>query len=225
MIGTCIKVANEAEHQPVWSGKDPVDFTTDMTRLTTGHSEILKIAALWEQASGGVADMKESHETALENNAYLLARACYNHFKKIGDFTRAGKTDYTKSSIVLLRDQELITTTSAIRDLADHAVTTPGAADRGITPQRIAELTKAISDYEKIVNSPRSQTVNRNTLGREIIVKTAALYELVQDMDDLVLQFATTEAGERFTAAWKRARVIVDAGSGHGPSPTPDTPT
>ena len=55
---------------------------------------------------------------------------------------------------------------------------------------------------------------------------TAALVELVTDMDDLVLQFDGTEAGRRFIDAWKRARIIVDTGGGHStPTPPPATAT
>ncbi len=34
-------------------------------------------------------------------------------------------------------------------------------------------------------------------------------------MDDLALQFDSTDAGKRFIEGWKRARIIVDTGGGH----------
>jgi hypothetical protein len=44
----------------------------------------------------------------------------------------------------------------------------------------------------------------------------------VNDLDDLVLQFGGTDAGQRFNEAWKGARIIVDSGSGHStPAPAP----
>jgi hypothetical protein len=46
----------------------------------------------------------------------------------------------------------------------------------------------------------------------------------VADLDDLALQFDGTDAGKRFIEAWKRARIIVDAGGGHGTPPIPPTP-
>ena len=36
-------------------------------------------------------------------------------------------------------------------------------------------------------------------------------------------KFDGTDAGKRFTEAWKRARIIVDSGGGHGGG-TPPTP-
>jgi len=45
--------------------------------------------------------------------------------------------------------------------------------------------------------------------------------QLATDMDDLALQFDGTDADKRFIEAWKRARIIVDTGGGHTPTPTP----
>ena len=215
MIATCLTVANEAAYQNVWSGKDPADFTTDLALLASGHASVLAIAAEWERAAGGAADAKAQAETTLENIAHLTARACYNHFKKSGDLDRAGKVNYTKTDIVKLRAQELIHTTTAIRDIATQATSAPAATARGITASRVAQLTQAINDYSAVINAPRGQIVNRSTLSKEIAKDTAALMQLVRDMDDLVIQFAGTADGDRFVTAWKQARIIVDSGSGH----------
>jgi hypothetical protein len=69
--------------------------------------------------------------------------------------------------------------------------------------------------------------VNRSTLLKEVDTNTADLLEQVADLDDLVQQFDSTDAGKRFIEAWKRARIIVDTGGGHsngGTPPTPPTP-
>jgi hypothetical protein len=73
------------------------------------------------------------------------------------------------------------------------------------------------------IRLPRGQIVNRSTLLKEVDTDTADLLEQVADMDDLVLQFDGTDAGKRFIEAWKRARIIVDSGGGHGATP-PATP-
>jgi len=49
----------------------------------------------------------------------------------------------------------------------------------------------------------------------------ADLLENVSDMDDLAVQFDGSDAGKRFIEAWKRARIIVDTGGGHGNGGTP----
>lgn len=226
MIGTCITVAQSPEYKPVWEGQEPADFATDIAKLATDHAAVSLKAAQADAATGGAADEKAVAEATLENIAHTLARALANHFKKTGDLDRHGKVDYTKSEIVKLRTQELVTQTTAIRDIAQGAVAETDAAKRGITPARIATLTAAIAAYTKVMNAPRGQIVNRSALLKEVETDTAALVEFVNDMDDLVLQFDTTPTGHRFMEAWKRARIIVDVGGGNGggeekPTPTP----
>ena len=116
---------------------------------------------------------------------------------------------------------------TAILNLATAAVTDPAAAGRGVTAARIATLTAAIAAFTNVMNTPRGQIVNKSALLREVETDTAALVQLVTDMDDLALQFTGSDAANRFQEAWKRARFIVDTGGGHGstpPTPTPAAP-
>ena len=141
-------------------------------------------------------------ETALEDAAFVLARALAIHFKKSGDLDRHGKVDVTKSEIMKLRTQELVNKTTAIRDLG----------------------TAAITAFSAVMSTPRGQIVNRSALLKEVETDVAALLEKVGDMDDLVVQFDGSDAGKRFIEARKRARIIVDSGGGGGTAPTPPTP-
>ena len=226
MVGACLNVANSNDYKSVWTGKPPADFATDLASLQTNYDTVTAKAAQADAATGGGGDSKAAAETALEEAAYVIARALANHFKKTGDLDRLGKVDMTKSAIVRLRTQELVDEATAIRDLGNAAVSEPGATDRGITADRITGLTSAITAFSKVMNSPRGQIVNRSTLLREVETDVAALVEKVNDMDDLVLQFDGGDAGNRFKEAWKRARIVVDTGGGHsGTQPTPPTPT
>jgi len=224
MVGACITVAQSSDYKPVWNGKPPADFGTDMAKLQTDYGEVTATAAQADAATGGAADAKSVAETALEDAAFVLARALANHFKKTGDLDRHGKVDVSKSEIMKLRTQELVNKTTAIRDLGTAAVSEPGAADRGVTAARVATLTAAITGFSRVMSLPRGQIVNRSALLKEVETDTAALMVSVSDMDDLALQFDGTDAGKRFVEAWKRARIIVDTGGGHTP-PTPPTPT
>ena len=219
MVGSCLTVALSLDYKPIWFGKDPADFGTDMIKLQTTHGNVVAKAALAESADGGAADLKAVAESALEEAAFFLTRALASHFKKTGDLDRLSKVNVSKTAIVELRNQDLVTKTTEIRDIATVAVTEPDAANRGITAARIATLSTAISSFSVVMNTPRGQIVNRATLLKEVETDTAALLEQINDMDDLALQFDGTDAGKRFIAAWKRARQIVD--SGHGPTAQP----
>ncbi len=226
MVGTCINIAKSPEFSLVWTGNQPADFGTDLATLVINYGKTTAKAAQADAATGGSSDAKDVAETVLEDAAHVLARALANHFKKTGNLENLAKVDMSKSKIVALKNQDLVSKTTGIRDLGTTAQAEAGAAGRGVTPARVAALTAAIGSFSGLMNAPRGQIVNRSTLLREVETETAGLMEDVSDLDDLVLQFDGTEAGRRFIEAWKRARIIVDAGGGgNGDKPTPPTPT
>lgn len=61
---------------------------------------------------------------------------------------------------------------------------------------------------------PPGQIVNRAPCSRKSTA-TATLLEDLSDLDNLNLQFDSTESGQRFIQAWQRACIILDAGHGH----------
>ena len=198
MGGLWISIAQDDASKPVWQCKDPAAFGTE---LATGHAAIVNEAAQWEAAGGGAAYAKATAESDLEEPAYRLANACYNHFKKSGNLTDAGKEDYTRTEIVKLRTQELVLQSTAIRDIAQAAIAEPDAAKRGLTAAKVTALSAAITAYTAVMNAPRGQIGNPQRPRKEIDTDTAALLELVSDMDDLVIQFDTTDPGQRFIEA------------------------
>ena len=143
MVGACITVASSDACKPVWNGNPPADFTTDMASLQTGYGKTSADAALADAAPGGMGDVKAAAETVVENAAHVLTRAMTNHYKKTGDLDNLAKVDVTKTEIVKLRTQDLLDKTTGYRDLANVAVTQPGATDRGVTTARIATLRMA----------------------------------------------------------------------------------
>jgi hypothetical protein len=225
MIGTCLQVAQSPAHQPVWQNQPPLDFGTDLAALGTAYTAATDLAAQLGSAAGGSADDKAVAETAIEDRAYQLARALVSHFKKTGNLTDRSKVDLSRTDIQRLRDQNLVTTATVIRDLAQGALAQPGAAGRGVTAARVTALTAAIAGFTPFVNAARTQIVNRAVVRRELETQVAALAALVAavtDLDDLVVQFDSAD-GLLFQEAWKAARNIIDAG--HSPSePTPPPP-
>jgi hypothetical protein len=224
MIGACIAVAERPEYVPVWTNQLPQDFTTDFAALKTEYNATTAAAAVAYAATTGPADAKALAETALEDAAFVLARACVAHFTKTGDATRRAQVDFTKSAIVRLREQTLLSTATLIRDLADGARGETGAGARGVTQARVTALTNALNAFSAQLNAPRSQIANRAALIRDVETRVAGLVARAEEMDDLVVQFDGTAAARAFGAAWKQARLIVDAGHGPGEPPAPPPP-
>jgi hypothetical protein len=229
MVGACLTLVHSSDYKPVWTGKDPADFATDLALLAAHYTAVTAKAAQADAATGGAADAKALAEGSLEDAAYVLARALANHFQKIGDLDRRGKVDLSRSDIVKLRAQDLLNQATAIRDLGLVAQGEPGAVGRGVTAARVTAVTAALQVFSQVMNSPRGQIVNRSTLLKEVETDIAALLALVSDLDDLVLQFDGHADGRRLIEAWKRARTIVDTGGGHAhaapaPAATATTP-
>jgi hypothetical protein len=210
MVDACLTVTQSKEYVPIWKDKEPEDFTTDFDQLQTSYATLMAKCALAEFAVGGAADTKALAETTLEDQTYVLSRALSSHFKKTKDLTRLAQVDVTRTEIMKLRENDLVTKATAIRDLAAAVQFETDAGKRGVSALRVATLSAAISAFKTAMATPRGQIVNRSTLLKEIETDAAALMEQVSDLDDLVLQFDGTEQGERFVEAWKRARMIID---------------
>ena len=221
MAGTCLAVADRPEHNAVWNGQPPLDFGGDLSPVRGEYQGIRAAAALAYATPTGATDAKATAETALENAAYTLARACVAHYRKTGHLTNLAKVKLSKSAIQELRHQALISTTTLIRDLADTARLEPGAAGRGVTPARVTALTAALANFSALLNAPRGQIANRTALIRELETRVAGLMNMIEALDDLVLQFDGTPAGRAFIAAWQQARIIVDGGHGPGEEEAP----
>lgn len=224
MIGAVIAVADAAAHYPVWTGEQPADFETDYTAMKADYESVVTLAATAYAATTGTADEKAEAERQLEDLAYAIARACYVHFTKTGDLVRRAQVAFTKTSIVHLRGQTLLTTCTSIRDIATACLAEPNAANRGITAPRITALNSAIGTFSGFLNAPRAAIATRATLIREVETRIAGLVTQVELLDDLVVQFDATPEGRALIAAWKQARIIMDLGHGPETPPAPPTP-
>jgi hypothetical protein len=226
MIGACLTFANHEDNLRAWQNQPPLDLTPDMATLATLHSAASDTASQLAGATTGVAEGKDAAETVLEDRAYLLARAVFNHCRKTGDAESCGRVNLTKSAIQRLRDQDLLATSRDIRDTAQAKVAETGAADRGITAAAIAALTAAIDAYALLVNAPRARIASRSVLIRELTTRVAACMDHIRNVDDLVIQLTGPGAAD-FIAGWQQNRIIVDAGGGPGkpPQPPPAPPT
>ena len=58
MVGACITVAQSSDYKPVWNGKPPADFSTDIVQLATDYGAVTAKAAQADGATGGAADAK-----------------------------------------------------------------------------------------------------------------------------------------------------------------------
>lgn len=225
MIDTAIKLAKRPEHRAVWENQAPLAFGIELAALEIALADALEFATAAYSATSGTTDQKAAAEDALEDTAYPVTRALASFYRKTGDFVNLAKVNVRKSAIVRLRDASLTMKCTEIRDLAQAAVGEAEATARGITAEMVDGLTAAIDAFETRRNTPREAIADRSAMRRELKTVVAGLMQDIAGLDDLVLQFNKTEAGRLFIAAWKAARIIVDAGHGPGEEETENPPT
>ena len=139
----------------VWnlkSGRVP-----EARELAADFDVVIAKAALTDRATGGAADAKAEAETALEDAAFVLARGLAAHFKRSASLDRRGRVDFTRTALVRLRAQDLVTQATAIRDIGAAAVGEPNADRRSVTAERVAALDAAITTFKEVMSVPRGQ--------------------------------------------------------------------
>ena len=214
-VKACINLANSIENRPVWENQPPLAFAVEIAALSTGHQSAVDLATRAASAAAGHADAKDAAEETLENTCFKISRALTSHFKKTGDLTNLAKVNHKLGYYQKLRDTHLIAAANDLITTASAATAQPGAEERGITAALIAQLQAASNAFSSSDPAPRTGIVLRSTLLRDLSAAAAILMENLTDLDDLVIQYDTTEAGRSFISSWKQARAIVD--SGHGP--------
>ena len=130
MVNAAIAVAETPANRLVWDGQPPAEFGTALNALKTGYAAATALAAQAGSATTGAAASKDVAETALENAAFVLARALAFHLKKTGDLTRRAKVNFPLSGFQKLRDQELVARCTEVRNIAQSVTAEPGATDR-----------------------------------------------------------------------------------------------
>ena len=68
------------------------------------------------------------------------------------------------------------------------------------------------ADYSTAVGAPGSARARRKAITNALPGQFAAVEEKFAELDDLIIQFRGTEAGDRFVEAWFNARRVVDIG-------------
>lgn len=96
-------------------------------------------------------------------------------------------------------------------------------ANYGLEAADATLLAKETSDYETLVANPAAAISGRKALTSALRPKFREVAALLTKMDRLVLRFRKTEAGTRFAAAWKNARIIRDLGAAEPAEPAPPT--
>lgn len=120
----------------------------------------------------------------------------------------AAKVDFSPSSVVAGKAQEVVTRCRTIHAAANAIVA--DLADYGITATKLTALKKKIDAFDGVKTSPRQSLVERKA-ANELLPQLvrSAVETLRQQLDGLVIQFR--ESSPNFFEEYFAARVVVDS--------------
>lgn len=196
-------------HEATWSTH--VGFTkavTEFNGILGDIGEQAQIQLESEQASQEKLDVRQALGTA----AYEVSAAIHAYAVEVHDLALEARVDYSRSSIALGKEDQVISRCWAIHALATQQLA--NLAENGITTAKLNAFKKKIEAFGAVQSKPRNR-VNKNSAA------TRALETLFRDantvlrkrLDKLVSQFA--EANPTFVKEYDAARVVVDI---HGPA-------
>ena len=203
-------------HQATWSAH--VGFTKAVTRFNAILGDIGTQAQI-QLESELASEEKLALRKALGEAAYEVSAAIHAYAVEVEDLGLEARVDYSRSAIVLGKEDQVLSRCRAIHTLATEQLA--NLADNGITVAKLAGLQQRIEAFEAVQPMPRNR-VNRGRAATQTLATLfrAANTVLRKRMDKLVPQFAA--ANPTFVKEYQAARVIVDV---HGPAKAKDTPT
>ncbi len=222
-----LSVADDSDNQALWKGKSPKAFDAGMTTVHTAVAELSGHAASQSAPITGTAEALKKLRADFEAALHSLARATYRTLVKLGRTEDAAKVNLTPTDLHDARGTELATTGETVLDLAEALTTadTAIADDYGITPASVALVDDLWTRFSTAVGAPRGARSQRKAKTDSLPPKFAAVEELFSEQDDLIIQFNTTEPGQRFVEAWFNARQVVALGRRAAKPKTPASPT
>ena len=235
MFDTTLLNLNKAANRAVWFQQPPVVFTTKVAAAADAVVELRKFCLKQQTAITGAALDKEREEKEALQVAHKLGRALVTWFHDHGDETNAAKVELSESAwrrngggVDIVRVGLRL-----VGNLAQEIVAGPNATEANtynINAAAVASVNKEVEEFAAVVSAPQLSIAERAALTNQMRARFNAVELLFVALDDMILQFDTTAAGQALIASHKAARIIRDSGGGSGgpdeptPPPTPPPP-
>lgn len=203
-------------HQATWIAH--VGFTKGVTQFNGILGDIGEQAQI-QLESEQVSQEKLAVRKALGEAAYEVSAAIHAYAVEISDVALESRVDYSRSSITLGKEDQVISRCWALHALATEQLA--NLAENGITTTKLNALKKKIEAFEAVQSKPRNR-LNKNsaaTRALEGLFREASTV-LRKRLDKLAPQFAA--ANPTFLKEYEAARVVVDI---HGPAKAKSQPT
>jgi hypothetical protein len=214
-------------HQTIWLNKEPEAFTTLEGQFETGAAALGAFGEEQSRPTTGVTAGQNLSEIALEDAATPLGRALRLCFLASGQPDQAALWDLSLTKWRQLQEEELLNKAKALHAaiLPLTAGTPPPGKPYGLSSAKAQALKDLIDDYEAVIGQPGAARSGRKAKTSDLRPRTRVVDGFLSGMDDLIVQFGTTEEGRLFVQGYFNARRIGGQSSGGAePAPGGNTP-
>jgi hypothetical protein len=210
-------------HHAAWKGQSPTAFSAHAVTLIGLVKSLTTLISEQQAIITGYAEDKEREEQELETIAHEISAILADWFADQGREAEAAQAELSLRGWQRLRDVALIARAQLIHKLFKAALEeNPDAlAALGLTPEDATLLAKETKDFEDIVANPAAANSARKALTNALRPKFREVNDLIGKMDNLVLRFRKTEAGQTFAETWQATRIIRDLGQAAPQPPAP----
>jgi hypothetical protein len=215
--GTLV-VADQSENKPLWLNKSPTRFTELIAGARLSLADLASAGAEQSADIGGSTEALRDLRGRFEGELLVLTRATYRCLKNDGRTEDAAKVNLKLSHLREARAVDLSGLGETVLDLAE-AISQPAAAGQpvpgekyGVVAAKVAAVDELWEKYSAAVGAPIGARAKRKALTESLPGRFAAVEEQYAELDDLIIQFRGTEAGDRFVEAWFNARRVFDTG-------------
>lgn len=220
-------VLAKPENKAIWENKEPEIFTLKATKAATETANCGKLVSDQEKDTTGAAEEKVREQRELSAVLFPMADAVAMFFRDNQMETEAAEVTIYPTDFARLRDAQKLAKARLVEGKALALTTGPSAAAAakyGINPAKVAILQKEADDVDEVINAPANAIGQRARFTAGARPQWRVTEDLFIDMDELIVQFKGTPAGDAMVADYFKAREITDRG--HGPSDDkPETPT
>lgn len=184
------------------------DFTTFQTIVV----EIKSLEKSLKANKESNAKQKKALKVLLCLRVSAICGALKSYGKKISDLSLRSQCDFSKSALITMRDNDLVSTASALLDIAQkHAAP---LLDYNFTAEKLSNAQTTLTQFDAIKLDPRTNKVNNKTLLADIKNKVAQANALLDEQMDGAMK-GLEDDEPLFFAAYENARRNYRSGIRH----------
>ena len=224
-----LAVADQPDNQPLWQNQPPLAFNDGLGVARASVTALVQAAAKQSIKTTGATGALRGLRTQFEKSLHPIARATFQCLTKLGRTEDAAKVDLSPTDLHDARAIALAGLGETVLELAEPLSKSPAAgqpasgAAYGLTDATVAATDDLWHRFSTAVGAPGGARSARKAKTNALPVQTAAVEAQFAVLDDLIVQFNATPAGQHFVDAWFNARRVIDTGR-RANKPAPPAP-